>query len=81
MKYIKWKSDTSEPSDSEGFQIVSSRRKKRYKKKKTPVRDNKLKGKSAQPFDGLDPLEGDVSRHSSRYYLRREGKSKYRYTK
>jgi hypothetical protein len=55
--------------------------KKMYKKKKTPVRDNKPKGKLAQPFDGLDPLEGEVSRNNSRYYLRREGKSIYRHSK
>jgi hypothetical protein len=81
LKYIEWKSDSSEPSDPEGFQRVSSKRKKKYKKKKTPVRGNNTKGKSAQPFDGLDPLEGEVSRKNSRYYLRREGKSIYRHSK
>jgi hypothetical protein len=46
MKYIEWKSDTSDSSDIEGFQKVSRRKKKRNKKSRSPIIDNKPTGNS-----------------------------------
>jgi hypothetical protein len=67
MRYIEWRLDSSDLSDMEGFQVVS-RRTKKEKKKKSLVKVNIPKGKSPQPSDGIDPLEGDISSHSTRYY-------------
>jgi hypothetical protein len=81
MKYIEWKSDTSDSSDIEGFQKVSRRKKKRNKKSRSPIIDNKPKGNSVQPVVGADSFEGEKSRFSSRYYLRKGVPSHYKYSK
>jgi endonuclease/exonuclease/phosphatase family metal-dependent hydrolase len=80
MKFIEWKSDTSDSSDMEGFQKVARRKKKRNKKSRSPIVDNKPKGNSAQPVVGADPLEGEKSRFSSRYYLKKGVPSHYKYS-
>jgi hypothetical protein len=81
MKFTEWKSDTSDSSDMEGFQKVARRKKKRNKKSRSPIVDNKPKGNSAQPVVGADPLEGEKFRFSSRYYLRKGVPSHYKYSK
>jgi hypothetical protein len=78
MKFIDWKSDTSNSSDLEGFQRVDRRKKKRNKKSRSPIVENKPKGSSTQPVVGAEPLEGEKSRSSTRYYLRRGVHSHYR---
>jgi hypothetical protein len=42
---------------------------------------NNSKGKSLKPLDGADPLEGDISSQSSRYYLRKGRHTNFRYSK
>jgi hypothetical protein len=71
MKYIEWKSESSEHSDEEGFQLVPKRRKKKSPKHKDSPTFRKSKGYLPHPFDGSNSLDGEISRVNSRYYLRK----------
>jgi hypothetical protein len=60
MKFIEWKSDSSDISDLEGFHKISRRKNKKNKKKKSPKKVSSPKEQSFQPDDGIDYLEGDI---------------------
>jgi hypothetical protein len=72
VKLIEWKLDSSDVSDLEGFHKISRRKNKNSKKKKSPKKVSTPKGQSFQPDDGIDCLEGDIPRQSTRYYLRKK---------
>lgn len=80
LKFIEWTSDSSDPSDMEGFQMVS-RRKKEKEKKKSPGRTTKTKGCSSQPADGSETLEGDIPSYSTRYNPKKGRTTNFRYSK
>jgi hypothetical protein len=79
VKLIEWKSDSSDASDLEGFHKISRRKNKKGKKKKSPKKVSTPKGQSFQPDDGIDCLEGDIPRQSTRYCLikKKQHNSKY----
>jgi hypothetical protein len=79
VKLIEWKSDSSDASDLEGFHKISKRKNKKGKKKKSPKKVSTPKGRSFQPDDGIDCLEGDIPRQSTRYCLikKKQHNSKY----
>jgi hypothetical protein len=72
VKLIEWKSDSSDVSDLEGYHKISRRKSKKGKKKKSPQKVSTPKGQSFQPDDGIDCLEGDIPRQSTRYCLRKK---------
>jgi hypothetical protein len=68
MKFIEWKSDSSEEED---FQVVKSRISKKKERKLKNQSKKSPKGTDGHPYDGSSTFEGRVFRASSKYNLRR----------
>jgi hypothetical protein len=68
MKYIEWKSHSS---DEEEFRVVVSRKSKKKERRKQKQIARAAKGKIAQPLDGSSTFDGGISRASSKYNLRK----------
>jgi hypothetical protein len=81
VKLIEWKSDSSDVSDLEGYLKISKRKGKKGKKKKSPQKVSTPKGQSFQPDDGIDCLEGDSPRQSTRYCLRKKRHHNTKYSR
>jgi hypothetical protein len=68
MKYIEWKSDSS---DEEGFRVVSSQRSKKRGKKLRLQKNGKAKVVESLPNEEISPFEEGINRGNSIYNLRR----------
>jgi hypothetical protein len=68
MKYIEWKSDSS---DEEGFRVVSSQRSKKRDRKLKLQNNGKSKVVESLPTEETSPFEGGKNRGNSIYNLRR----------
>ena len=65
VKYITWKSDSS---DEEGFKVVST---KKHRKKQRKISSSKCNRKvCSQPVDGIATSDGDIAKTRSGYNLR-----------
>jgi hypothetical protein len=68
MKYIEWKSDSS---DEEGFRVVSKKRSRKKNRKSRMNNFNKTEGVGDHPHDETSSFEGGSTRHCTKYNLRK----------
>jgi hypothetical protein len=68
MKFIEWRSDSSE---EENFQVVKSRISKKRERKLKNQSNTSPKGIDGHPYDGSSTFDGGEFRASSKYNLRR----------
>jgi hypothetical protein len=68
VKYIEWKSDSS---DKEGFRVVSRQKSKKRGRKLKYQNSGKSKGMESLPTEETSPFEGGKNRGNSIYNLRK----------
>jgi hypothetical protein len=68
MRFIEWKSDSS---DEEGYHLVTSRKKKKLKRRLQKQKEKGTKKGITHPIDEVTNCRGEVSRYCSRYNLRK----------
>jgi hypothetical protein len=68
MKYLEWKSGSF---DEENFQIVTSRKNKKTKRRIQKQKKEQPGGKNSHPSDETIPPVGGVLRSCSKYNLRK----------
>jgi hypothetical protein len=68
MKYIEWKSDSS---DEEGFRVASKKRSRKKGRKSRITTFKETKGAGPHPLDVTSPFEGGSTRHCAKYNLRK----------
>jgi hypothetical protein len=68
MKYIEWKSYSS---DEEGFKVVSNKRSRKKVEKPRNITSKEAKGVGSHPLDETSSFEGWNTRHSAKYNLRK----------
>jgi hypothetical protein len=68
MKYIEWKSDSS---DEEGFRVASKKRSRKKGRKSRITTFKETKAAGTHPLDENPPFEGGSTRHCAKYNLRK----------
>jgi hypothetical protein len=68
MKYLEWKSDSSE---EESFHLVTSRKTKKTKRRIQRQKKEHPGGKRVHPFDEASSPAGGILRSCSKYNLRK----------